>query len=258
MKTEALSAQTLDAALAAGVFEPAYQPIARLSDGALAGFEALARWRVDGETVLDPSHFLSAAIDHGRLGAISKTVLTRACADMAAWRGAGAQGLFLSANVAGPDLEQDEIVESVATALGAVNLAPELLRLEVTETQILRDPVGAARRLGALRAMGVRIAFDDFGAGYSSLTWLMRLPVDTIKFDSSLIADIARDGPERKILRAMITLAHDLGLDTVGEGVEEDVQREILSDLGCDYAQGRLFSMPLDRRQAAVLITSLA
>lgn len=249
----------LQAGVAAGAFEPAFQPVARLADGALAGFEALARWRRTPSTLASTSTFLEAALERDLLGAISRTILFNATAAFARWRtlAPGAHNLFLSVNVAGRDLERGALLDDVLAALDAVALPPEALRLEVTEHQVLRDPVVAGATLKALRAHGVKILLDDFGSGYSSLHWLMSLPADAIKFDGLLVKGVADDGAERKILRAMTALAHELGMVTIAEGVETLSQRDALSDIGCDYAQGYFYAQAMAPDDALALLRAL-
>lgn len=245
--------------VADGAFEPAFQPVARLADGALAGFEALARWRRGPDALEPTSVFLDAAMEHDLLGEISRTILFRATQRFAQWRVGRPEAalLFLSVNVAGRDLERSGLLEDVATALAQSELPAAQLRIEVTEHQVLRDPVTAAATLTALRAGGVKVLLDDFGAGFSSLHWLAHLPVDAIKFDSILVRGVATDSAERKILRAMIGLARDLGLETIAEGVETVDQRDALRDLRCDFAQGYLYAKALSETAAQSLVMAL-
>lgn len=247
----------IERAIATDEFEPVFQPVARLSDGALAGFEALARWRRAPQTLDEPSAFMEEALARNLMGAISRRILLAACAIMRGWRADRVDGVFVSVNIVGHDLERDAFVDETLDIIRAAGLPAGVLRLEVTEQQVLRDPPVIARALKRLRAAGVKILFDDFGSGFSSFTWLTRLPADALKFDQTLIAGIAADGPHVKIVRAMVALAHELGLETVAEGVETEVQREVLADLGCDYAQGHLFSRPLAAAEARALIGTL-
>jgi c-di-GMP-specific phosphodiesterase len=256
--SEALEAE-LRAGLADGAFEPAFQPVARLADGALAGFEALARWRRKNGALDSTGAFLEAALARDLLGDISRMILFSASRQLAQWRRdvPQAEHLFLSVNVAGRDLERGGLLADVEAALGQSGLPGHALRLEVTEHQVLRDPALAAATLKAVRALGVKVLLDDFGAGYASLHWLMRLPVDAIKYDPVIVQGVGLDGPERKILRAMTGLAHELGLVVIAEGVETTAQKDALSDMGCDYAQGYLFAKGLDPREAQRLIAAL-
>lgn len=247
----------IERAIAADAFEPAFQPVARLADGALAGFEALARWRQAPETLMEPSGFLEEAMARGVMGQISRRILLAACAVMRGWRASGADGVFVSVNVMGHDLERDDFVADTLDIVRAAGLPAGVLKLEVTEQQVLRDPPRIARALTQLRAAGVKILFDDFGSGFSSFTWLTKLPADALKFDQHLISGITEDGPHLKIVRAMVALAHELGLETIAEGVETEAQREILADIGCDFAQGHLFARPLGAAEARALIGKL-
>lgn len=247
----------IERALADDEFEPAFQPVARLSDGALAGFEALARWRRAPETLAEPAVFIAEALARNLMGEISRRILLAACAIMRDWREGGVDGVFMSVNVVGQDLERESFVAETLDILHAADLPSGVIRLEVTEQQVLRDPPLIARQLARLRKAGVKILFDDFGSGFSSFTWLTKLPADALKFDQSLIAGIAEDGPHLKIVRAMVALAHELGLETIAEGVETQAQRDILADLGCDYAQGHFYAKALGASEARALIGTL-
>jgi c-di-GMP-specific phosphodiesterase len=243
-----------------GAFEPVFQPIARLSDGALAGFEALARWRRKDGTLIGPQSFLDAALAHDLMGQLSRYILHAATAAFGGWRAkAGpAENLFLTVNIPGGDLEKGDIVEQAARAVAAARLPAGALKIEVTEHQILRDPKAAAITAARLREAGVAVALDDFGAGFASLTWLADLPADTLKLDKSLIDGLLGGGRRLTIVRAVIALAHELGLDVVAEGVERADIRDLLVDLGCDYAQGHLFAPALSAGGAEALIHTLA
>ena len=244
----------IERALETDAFEPVFQPVARLTDGALAGFEALARWRRGPETLSEPSVFIAEALARNRMGEISRRILLAACAIMRGWRAEGVDGVFMSVNIVGHDLEREAFVAETLDILRAADLPPGVIKLEVTEQQVLRDPPLIAAQLSRLRNAGVKILFDDFGSGFSSFTWLTKLTADALKFDQSLISVITDDGPHLKIVRAMVALAHELGLETIAEGVETEAQREILADLGCDFAQGHLFSKALGANEARALI----
>ncbi len=257
-QSEAELAAELDAALTSGAFEPVFQPIARLSDGALAGFEALARWRRPDGALWGPDRFLRVAMNYGLTRDVGRFVLTKAVDAFAGWRGATpqAQNIFLTVNVTGGDLERGEIVDEVLDI--ARGLPAGALKVELTESQILHDPDAASRACERLRGNGVAVALDDFGAGFASLAWLARLPCDTLKIDRSFVAAIARNPRAEKIVKALILLAHDIGLDVVAEGVERGEVRDRLIDFGCDYAQGHLFAPALSAGGAQALILTLA
>lgn len=258
-RSAAALAREIQHAIDHGGFEPVFQPIARLSDGALAGFEALARWRREDGSLSGPGQFLPTALTHELMGAVSQRILRQSVAILAQWRAAApeAQGLFLTVNVPGGDLEKGRIVDEAIELAQAARLPAGALKIEVTEHQILKDPAAAAAALSRLRRAGLAVAFDDFGAGFASLAWLARLPVDTLKVDRSFTRDMAQPRTE-KIVRAVVALAHELGLDVVAEGVETPDVRDRLTDFGCDYAQGHLFAPPLSSGGAEALIRTLA
>lgn len=258
--SDAALAAELDAALASGAFEAVFQPIARMTDGALAGFEALARWRRPDGELWGPDRFLRAATVHDKLRTISRFVLTRSVEQLARWRVStpSAQALFLSVNISGADLEQGDLVTEALLLAEAARLPAGALKLELTEHQILKDPDAAARACTRLRDGGVAVALDDFGAGFASLAWLARLPADTLKIDRSFVAAIPRNVRAEKIVRALILLAHDLEMDVICEGVETHEVRERVRDLNSDYAQGHLFAPPLTAAGAEALILTLA
>jgi c-di-GMP-specific phosphodiesterase len=252
-KARDLLFRDIEQGLATDAFEPAFQPVTRLSDGKIAGFEALARWR-RGDDLVEPVSFLEEAMARNLMGEISGRILRAACATLRDWRAGGVLDVFISANVLGHDVEREDFVAETLAVLGAADLPAGTVRLEVTEQQVLRDPPRVARQLARLREAGVKILFDDFGSGFSSFTWLTRLPADALKFDHTLIAGIAARAAHFKIARAMIGLAHELGLETIAEGVETEAQRDILAELGCDYAQGHLYAKALGPAEARALL----
>jgi len=245
----------IERAIETDAFEPVFQPVIRLADGALAGFEALARWRQGPEALAEPSAFIEEALARNLMGEISRRILRSVCAIVRDWRAEGIDNIFVSVNIVGHDLERDAFVAETLDLLHAADLPPGAIKLEITEQQVLRDPPAVARQLARLRSAGVKILFDDFGSGFSSFTWLTKLPADALKFDHALISGIADPrGPHLKIVRAMNALAHELGLETIAEGVESERERAILAELGCDFAQGRLFAMPLSASEARASI----
>lgn len=244
----------LEIALDTDAFEPAFQPVAHLSDGAIAGFESLARWRRAPEVLIEPAHFMEEAMARDLVGRISQRIMRVACATMARWRADGVDGVFLSVNVAGRDLERPDFVDEVFGVIAAAGIPATSIKIEVTEQQVLHDPALVGRQLARLREAGVKILFDDFGSGFSSFTWLTRLPADALKFDQTIIGPITDRGAHYKIVSAMIALAHDLGLETIAEGVETEAQRDLLAALGCDFAQGHLYARALGEAGARAMI----
>ncbi len=226
-----------------------HQPVVRLRDGGTTHAEALVRWNRPGQGFISPASFIPVAESSGAIVPVGTWVLQEACRQAAAWQSAlpdiGVAVNLSPRQFAGPDLATD-----VVRALDG--LPPELLTLEVTEGALLQDPSAAAQQLHRLAATGIRVALDDFGTGFSSLAYLKRLPVHTIKVDKTFVDGIQHDPGDRAIVRAVLGLAGDLGLDVVAEGVETADQREALLELGCTRAQGYLFSRPVPASDLAV------
>jgi diguanylate cyclase (GGDEF)-like protein/PAS domain S-box-containing protein len=217
-----------------------YQPIVDLRRGELLGFEALVRWRHPERGLVMPDEFLGVAEHSGAIGAIGAVVLDQACRTAAGWTSSPA-GPQIAVNVSARQLSDPGFTDEVVDALHRSGLAPARLCLEVTETSLMEAESGV-RHLVALKAMGVRIAIDDFGMGYSSLGRLRRLPVDTLKIDRSFVAGLGRDEEDDEIVRAVVGLAKSLGLSVVAEGIEDLVQLAAATRLGCDTGQGYLWS----------------
>jgi EAL domain-containing protein (putative c-di-GMP-specific phosphodiesterase class I) len=238
-----------------------YQPQFQL-DGTLCGCEALVRWEHPRLGMIAPGRFIPLAEETGLILPIGKWVLKEACRCMAGWIQRGYQGLTIAVNVSSMQFEQDDFVLQVEEALAAENLSPHQLELELTESLVMENPRENARRLEALRALGVRIAVDDFGTGYSSLSYLQRLPLDTLKIDQSFVRDIYPDAgtltSSAPIVETIIGLARSLHLSLMAEGVETEAQREFLRSLQCDGMQGYLLGRPMDAVAFGVLLASLS
>ena len=243
------------AAAARGQIRVLYQPLVDLATGAVAGFEALARWHHPTRGVVPPATFIPLAEDTGTIGDIGRHVLRTACAQAAAWTAAGDadRPVEISVNLSGRQLADEAIVDDVRAALADGGLAPGRLVLEITESAVLEDLTAATRTLRDLRALGVRIAMDDFGTGYSSLSYLRRLPIDILKIDKSFLDDRAGRGPE--LFAGVAALGATLGLLTVAEGVEGLEQLDQVRTAGCDYGQGYHFARPLTPDDAGALLT---
>jgi EAL domain-containing protein (putative c-di-GMP-specific phosphodiesterase class I) len=221
-----------------------YQPKASLSSGRITGFEALLRWRHPVRGLVSPAEFIPLLEDSGLIVPVGEWVIRAACEQIAAWRDAGLRALPVAVNLSAKQFQHRDIGTLVAAALADHAVAPELLDLEITESDVMRNPDGAVAILDRLRGAGVRIAIDDFGTGYSSLSYLKRLPVDSLKIDRSFISGLPADADDAAIARAVVTMAHSLGLRVVAEGVETDAQRAFLASHGCDEMQGYLLSRP--------------
>jgi EAL domain-containing protein (putative c-di-GMP-specific phosphodiesterase class I) len=186
-------------------------------------------------------------------------VLREACLRASSWRHAG-YALEITVNVSPRQLEADSLIDDVRRALGDSGLDAGALTLEVTETALMRDAQETARRLAALRTLGVRVAIDDFGTGYSSLAHLRELPADALKIDRSFVRDIVTSARARSLVRTLIHLGHGLDIETIAEGIEDRAQLELLRREGCDQAQGYLFARPLeaDAMDAFLSVTATA
>ena len=235
-------------ALEAGELEVVYQPVVRLDDGAVAGFEALARWRHPRLGPVPPDTFVPLAEATGLIVAIDRLVARRACRAMAAWRSAG-HDWTLSVNVSSHHFTVGDVVGAVDAALRESGLTPGALRLELTESVLLAHPDRARDALDRLRVHGTLVQVDDFGTGYSSLAALQRLPIDALKLDRSFVAGLG-DGA-RPLVAATAQVARLLDLEVVAEGIETEAQAGTLLELGCRFGQGYLFARPLAEGEVA-------
>jgi diguanylate cyclase (GGDEF)-like protein/PAS domain S-box-containing protein len=220
-----------------------FQPLVALAGSTPVGYEALLRWNHPVRGELAPGAFLQIAEEDGLIVPIGSWVLQQACRQVAAWRAEG-RDLWVSVNVSARQLSDPELVAVVEDALEATGVPPGSICLEVTETTILGRPDIAAQVLAALRELGVRVALDDFGLGYSSLTHLKALPVDVLKVDRSFIAGLQDCPEDRAVVEAVLTLARRMGVTVIAEGVETLDQDAVLRELGCPMVQGFLYGRP--------------
>ncbi|WP_462380677.1 putative bifunctional diguanylate cyclase/phosphodiesterase [Pseudomonas sp. Marseille-QA0892] len=221
-----------------------YQPIHRLSDHRLTGFESLVRWEHPQLGIIPPGEFIPIAEESGLIGDIDHWVLVQACRQMQKWLGEGRALDFIAVNVSSRLFGQGDLHERVARTLAQSGLPPRYLELEVTESAIMMNPDQALASLYRLRELGVRLSIDDFGTGYSSLLRLKRLPVQKLKIDQGFIAGLPDDAEDVAITRSVITLALNLGLDVLAEGIETEAQANFLRDLNCHAGQGYWFGRP--------------
>ena len=237
--------EPLRVAVESGAIEAYYQPIVDLRTARPVGFEALARWRHNGEFV-GPDVFIPIAARSGLLPALTDHMLDLACAQTAAWsRELGHRDLRIGVNVSAACISDKELLTRVACRLHRHALGPHQLTLEVTEGARLADSASAAAVARLLRDLDVRLALDDFGSGYSSLLRLKTLPLQGIKIDRRFIGDIDTSPDSQRFLRALLNLSRDLELAMVVEGIERQSQADVLRALGCTYAQGHLFGRPV-------------
>jgi diguanylate cyclase (GGDEF)-like protein len=250
-------AAELAGALDRGEFTVVYQPLVDLRTGRPTGAEALVRWQhPDG--VRPPDTFIPLAEETGLITEIGTFVLREACRQAARWVGACGDPipLFVTVNLSARQVVDPRIVDQVGRALAEAHLDPARLVLEITETVLMQDRDAAARNLWGLKGLGVRIAIDDFGTGYSSLAYLCRFPLDMLKVPREFVDGLGRDANADVVTRAVVELAGALGLLTVAEGIETADQRERVSELGCDLAQGYLFSRPVAAETVLALLTA--
>ena len=234
-----------------------YQPIVRLEDRAIAGFEALARWDHPKLGRLSPAEFITTAEEIGLISDLGLFVLERTARQLAVWQAANPtrEPVFASVNVSSRQLLRHDLIQDLRTVLSRAELAPGTFKLEITESLVMENPEHAAQMLTRIKELGVGLSLDDFGTGHSSLAYLQRFPFDTIKIDQSFVRTTAR-GTRPVILRSIIALAHDLGMDVVAEGAETDSDAVELYQLGCEYAQGFAFGEPMSPLAAGALLAN--
>ena len=232
-----------------------YQPIISLETQAIVGFEALARWNHPERGLVPPDEFIPIAEETGLITEIGALVLRQACTQMREWQLAlGKESLTMSVNLSGKQLTQTDLIRQVQDTLSQTGLTSTCLRLEITESVVMENAELATNTLLQLRKLGVHLSIDDFGTGYSSLSYLHRFPVNTLKIDRSFIGRMAKGDENSEIVRTICTLANNLGMEVVAEGVETHEQLELLRSLKCEYGQGYLFSRPVDAEKATALI----
>jgi diguanylate cyclase (GGDEF)-like protein len=235
----------LRSALISGQYRLVYQPIYDLEDLTIVGVEALIRWAHPTRGLVPPDEFIPILEQTGQIQEVGRWVLNEACQQMASWRARG-DSVYVSVNISGRQLDDDSIVADLRSALTRSGLDPSALILEVTETALMRSAEETARRLHAIKSLGVRIAVDDFGTGYSSLAYLRQFPVDLLKIDR-MFTNAATTSPRSEaLIRTLVQLGQDLGLATLAEGVETTAEMDLLRRAGVDLAQGFLMSRPLD------------
>ncbi len=222
-----------------------YQPTFDLRNMSPTGVEALIRWNSPSRGVTQPDDFIPLLEETGLIVEIGRWVLNEACRQGATWRAAG-YPINMAVNVSGRQLDIDEFITDVEDALSASGLDPCALTIEITETTLMRNADETARRLTAIKALGVRIAIDDFGTGYSSLAHLQRFPVDALKIDRSFITGLAHNQEGETLIHSLVQLGKALSIETLAEGIEQPQELTLLRDEQCDSGQGFLFARPLD------------
>jgi EAL domain-containing protein (putative c-di-GMP-specific phosphodiesterase class I) len=242
-------------ALDRGEIKVLFQPIVRLDDRTVAGFEALLRWDHPRLGWLGPAEFIPLAEETGTIIDLGIFALERTARELSAWQHAldVDPPIFASVNVSSRQLLRHDLLHDVRAVLTRANVTPGALKLELTESLVMENPEYATQMLTRIRELGAGLSLDDFGTGYSSLAYLQRFPFDTIKIDQSFVRQNGK-GARPVILRSIVTLAHDLGMEVVAEGVESESDAIELYRLGCEYAQGYAFGHPISAIEARKLV----
>jgi EAL domain-containing protein (putative c-di-GMP-specific phosphodiesterase class I) len=230
--------------LAHGELEVHYQPVVSLVTGSIEGFEALARWR-RGDEWVSPAEFIPVAEESGLIIPLGGWVLTEACEQLQKWRAIeGCEQLTMSVNVSPQQLRSSDVVAMVRAALSISQLDGSALWLEITESSMVLDTTDTAATFEALHRLGARVCVDDFGTGFSSLSYLQQFEIDRLKIDRSFVVAMATGSQGRSLVSAILAIARTLRIDVVAEGIETEEQAEGLIALGCRGAQGFLFGRP--------------
>jgi len=243
----------LERAIAEELLEVHYQPIVKLDDGKVVGFEALLRWRDASGQFVPPSELIPLAEETGLIVAIGQFVLREACSQAAEWSRAGEAPIRLSVNVSPAQLEQGSVTCDVRAALRISGLDPSSLVIEIIESTLIDNSLPALRELRQLRKLGVHLALDDFGTGYSSLGRLRHLPFDSVKIDRSFVSRVDRE-QEGAVVQSILEMAGTLRLEVVAEGIETQAQLVALRARGCVLGQGFHFSRPVPPEAVAPII----
>lgn len=261
MRAEAVKRFQLEAELRSAIenqeFLLYYQPIVNLKTGHLAGFEALVRWQHPQQGFISPGTFIPAAEDTGLIVPMGSWILETACAQMHTWHQQfpHAQNLMVSVNLSTKQFNQANLSEEIAAILGKTQLKSHCLKLELTESAAMEDVNGTIAQLVKLKSLNLKLSLDDFGTGYSSLSYLHQIPTDTLKVDQSFVGRMEeKTNEDGEIVKTIISLGHQLGMDVIAEGIETEAQLTGLRKLNCNYGQGYFFAKPLPSDAAMAMI----
>jgi len=243
-------------ALERGEFLLHYQPKVDLATGRMVGVEALVRWQKEGEGLVAPNHFIPVAEETGLILPLGRWVLSAACRQAKRWHDQGFGHMQMAVNISPRQFRQTDLVSMVRSTLEGTGLPPECLDLEITENVVMYSVTEANRTLNQLAELGVRLSMDDFGRGYSSLYYLRRFPMHSLKIDRSFVVDVPHDPEAASIVNTIISMSRTLGLKVVAEGVDDPRQLAFLREHGCDQMQGYYFSPPVDHRDITRLLRS--
>jgi diguanylate cyclase (GGDEF)-like protein len=244
----------LHKALELGEFVLHYQPQVNTVTGKISAIECLIRWQDPETELIPPGTFIPIAEESGLIIPITSWVLLNACGQAKSWRNKGYDGIRFSVNISMRQFKEKDFASTLTGILNATGLPPGCLEIELTESIIMTDTEHTVKILQELKKLGIRLSIDDFGTGFSSLSYLKTMPIDVIKIDRSFIRDIPSDADDIAITTAIINMAHSLGIEVVAEGVETMEQFELLKELGCDNIQGYLFMKPAGAQETEVFI----
>jgi predicted signal transduction protein with EAL and GGDEF domain len=228
-----------------------YQPKVDLKTGQLRGLEALLRWNHPSRGLVSPLEFVPALEDSGLIIPVGEWVIAEACAQVRRWQIAGLAPVPVAVNLSAKQFLRRDLDGAIQRALAAAGVPAQLLELEITESSLMDNPEEAVRAMNALRAAGLRISVDDFGTGYSSLAYLARFPLSALKIDRAFVKNVHQGASDAAIVRAVIDMANNLGLQVIAEGVETEAQADFLRRHGCHQAQGYFYSRPLPAGEIA-------
>ena len=238
-----------------------YQPITRLEENLLSGFEALVRWEHPQRGLLSPDDFVPIAEETGMISELGSYVLEQAVAQAAIWQKAlprTTDPLFVSVNVSSRQLFRQDLIQQIRTILSRDSVAQGTLCLEVTESLVMENPEQAVEILDWLKKFGAKLSLDDFGTGYSSLAYLHRFPFDTVKVDKSFVRESNQNNSAPVILKSIVAMAHELGKKVIAEGVESSTDADYLRQIGCEFAQGFYYGEPMSEKEVKTLLNALA
>jgi len=262
MNAKALARFQMDSELRRGLdreeFILHYQPVVGLRSGRIEGWEALVRWRHPERGLVPPLDFISLAEETGLIVPLGKWVLEEACRQAGEWtrKYPATPKRLMNVNISARQFQHRDLITTVLNALRMAGMAPDALKLEITESIMMKDPVASLEAMKTFRSMDIHLVIDDFGTGYSSLSYLKRFPVDTLKVDKSFVDGLGKDPESTAIVTAVISLAKSLGMRVTAEGIETLDQMEHLQRLDCDQGQGYHFSRPLTAQAAEELLAS--
>ncbi|MBP6801985.1 MAG: EAL domain-containing protein, partial [Zoogloea sp.] len=232
-----------------------YQPQVDLASGQIVGCEALLRWQPTGEALMAPDRFIPIAEETGLIHGIGTWVLDEACRQLAQWDSEGAAPIRMAVNVAVPQLRSRNFVSNVRNTLQRHGIGPDRVEIEVTESVFLNQDEQVRQTLQGLVDLGVQLSLDDFGTGYSSLSYLRNFRFDVLKIDKSFVSELHRNQDDVTLISAIVSIARDMSLITIAEGIESAEQQHILHELGCNIGQGYHFSRPVVAGEMAKLIS---